>query len=333
MVYHFQKQNVRNRIEMPAGLSFEDAKNARPIAVVVGGDMDGDVLYLHESAKKSSKSRRVEVPAHKYHAALKHWKKNSEKAIVIDKIERALNNEKPLADDESEEVKALLKRIQEDMETLTEVEIPDDSLFQLIPNPNPRQRDTFYICGPSGAGKSHIAKGIAQAYRKLHPGREVYLVSKLAEDSTLDSMKGGKPKRINVQSLVDDPFDIEEARDSLVIVDDIDALPKDQLKAVHTFIDDIAITGRHTNTSLLFLTHYTTNYKSTRLILMETHHFVVYPQTTSKHALMYLLRNHAGIDDETITKMRKCGSRWVCISKGIPPIMIGQHFACLLNQD
>jgi hypothetical protein len=258
MVYHYQKHNVRNRLEMPAGLSFEDAKNARPIAVVVGGDMDGDVLYLHESAKKSSKSRRVEVPAHKYHAALKHWKKNSEKAIVIDKIERAINNEKPLADDEAEEVKALFKRIQDDMETLTEVEIPDDSLFQLIPNPNPRQRDVYYICGPSGSGKSHIAKGIAEAYRKLHPGREVYLVSKLAEDSTLDSMKGGKPKRINIQSLVDDPFDIEEARNAMVIVDDIDALPKEQLKAVHTFIDDIAITGRHTNTSLLFLTHYTT---------------------------------------------------------------------------
>jgi hypothetical protein len=41
----------------------------------------------------------------------------------------------------------------------------------------------------------------------------------------------------------------------------------------------------------------------------------------------------SGIDDETITKMRKCGSRWVCVSKGIPPIMIGQHFAEILNQD
>jgi hypothetical protein len=319
---------------MPSGLSFEDAKGARPIAVCVGGDMDGDVLYIHETAKKpAGKGRRIEVPAHKYQAALKRWKKKPEQAAVIDRLEKALNGEAPLAEDEDEDVKTLLKRIQDDMETLTEVEIPGDSLFQLIPNPNPRQRDVYYVCGPSGSGKSHIAKGIAEAYRKLFPGREVYLVSKLTEDSTLDSMKGGKPKRINVQSLVDDPFDVEEARDSLVIVDDVDALPKAQLKAVQTFIDDIAITGRHTNTSLLFLTHFTTNYKSTRLILMETHHFVTYPQTTSKHALLYLLRNHAGIDDETITRMRRCGSRWVCISKGMPPIMIGQHFAEILNQN
>jgi len=243
---------------MPSGLSFEEAKNARPIAVVVGGDMDGDILYLHDTPKKPSKSRRIEVPAHKYQSMLKKWKKKSDQAVVIDKIEKALNGEASLAADEDDDIKALLKRIQDDMETMKEVELPADSLFQLIPNPNPRQRDVYYICGPSGSGKSHIAKGIAEAYRKLHPGRGVYLVSKLTEDSTLDSMKGGKPKRINIQSLVDDPFDIEEARDSLVIVDDIDALPKDQLKAVHTFIDDIAITGRHTNTSLLFLTHYTT---------------------------------------------------------------------------
>jgi hypothetical protein len=318
---------------MPSGLSFEDSKGARPIAVCVGGDMDGDVLYLHEAPmKSSSKGRRIEFPAHKYRAALKRWKKKPEQAAVIDRLEKALNGEVPLADDEDEDVKALLKRVQDDMETLTEVEIPDDTLFQLIPNPNPRQRDVYYVCGPSGSGKSHIAKGIAEAYRKLHPGREVYLVSKLNEDSTLDSMRGGKPKRINIQTLVDDPPDVEEFRDCMVIVDDIDALPKAQLKAVQTLVDDLGITGRHTNSSLLFLTHYTTNYKATRLILMETHHFVCYPQTTSKHALLYLLRNHAGIDDEAITEMRKCGSRWVCISKGMPPLMIGQHFAKVLNQ-
>jgi len=318
---------------MPAGLSFEKSKDSRPIAIVAGGDMDGDVLYYHETAHKPAKSRRIEVPAHKYQAALRKWKKKSEQTAVLDKVEKALNGEAPLAPDEDEDVKALLKRVQDDMEQLTEVEIPPDSLFQLIPNPNPRQRDVYYVAGPSGSGKSHIAKGVAEAYRKLFPDREVYLVSKLAEDSTLDSMKGGKPKRINIQSLLDDPFDIEEARDSLVIVDDIDALPRDQLKAVHTLIDDIAITGRHSNTSMLFLTHHLTNYKATRLILNETHHYIVYPQTTSKHGLQYLLRSHAGVDDAYIREMRRCGSRWVCISKGIPPLMIGQHFAKILNQD
>jgi len=44
----------------------------------------------------------------------------------------------------------------------------------------------------SGSGKSHIAKGVAERYMKQFPDRDVYLVSKLEEDETLDNMKGRK---------------------------------------------------------------------------------------------------------------------------------------------
>lgn len=213
-----------------------------------------------------------------------------------------------------------------------EIELKGNAEFQLIPNPDPKKRDVFYIAGASGSGKSHIARSIAEGYRMLFPDREIYLVSKLKEDDTLDNTRGGAPKRIDIQSLVDDPPDIEEFRECMVIIDDIDALAKEQLRAVHMLADDIAITGRHTCTTLLWLSHHLTNYSKTRLLLNEATVYVIYPQTTSRHALKYLLQTHAGLDEEWIKRLRGMG-RWVAIHKNVPPYLISTHKAALVNQD
>jgi hypothetical protein len=313
------------------GLTFEKKKDSRPIAIVKGGSADGDILYLQDDMGRPTKHVKKEIPAHKYAAQLRHYKKSEHPAILA-KLQKCLNEDKPLAEDEDEQLKSLLRRIKEDMETSTEVELPHDSMFQLIPNPDPRKRDVFYIAGASGSGKSHIARGIAEGYRYLFPDREVYLVSKLNEDDTLDNMRGGKPKRINIQTLVDDPPDIEEFRNCMVIIDDVDALDKPLLKAVMTLANDIAITGRHTCTTLLWLSHHLTNYSATRLLLNEATVYVIYPQTTSRHALKYLLDTHAGLDQEWIKRLRGLG-RWVAIHKNCPPYLVASHMAALVNQD
>lgn len=314
---------------MPS-LSFEDGKNARPIAIVKGGDYNEDILYLHEDSKGTGFKGRQEISALKYQTQLKKFKKHEQVAIIA-KIQEALDEKKELKG-EPEEVMDLYKRIKEDMTAQTEIELPHDSMFHLVPNPNPKKRDVYYVVGASGSGKSHIARMIAEGYRQLHPGREVYLVSKLNQDDTLDNMKGGKPKRINIQTLVDDPPDIEEFRECMVIIDDVDALDKPLLKAVQTLANDIAITGRHTITSLCWLSHHITDYSRTRLILNEATTYVVYPQTTSRYALKYLLETHAGLDSDLIKKLRKMG-RWVAIHKNIPPYIISSHFATLANLD
>jgi hypothetical protein len=131
---------------------------------------------------------------------------------------------------------------------------------------------------------------------------------------------------------VDDYPSIEEFKDCMVIFDDIDCFEGKVLKAIHQLIDDIAITGRHTNTTMLFLTHYITNYKKTRLILNEATHFVVYPQSTSYHALGYLLKTHIGMSPEEVKDLRKLG-RWVSISKNYPQMLISEHTARLLHQE
>jgi hypothetical protein len=314
---------------MPS-LSFDKVKGARPISIVRGGDNDGKVLYLHEDDYKGTKPT-PEIDAHKYRNEMRGLKPN-EKVQLINRLTEA--KKKGLTSDQLVgEVaigKQLYDRILTDEANEKAVVLPDDSTFQILPSADPGKRDVFYIAGASGSGKSYIAKQIAEMYRKLHPEREVYLISKLGEDSTLDSMRP-KPKRISIDTLIDDYPELEEFNECLVIFDDFDTFTGDAQKITLKLIDDLATMGRHTKTTMLVLSHYLSNYKQTRLILNEATHFVVYPQATSHHALSYLLKAHVGMTPEDVKELKKLG-RWVCVAKNFPQHIISAHTAKVLHQ-
>ena len=213
------------------------------------------------------------------------------------------------------------------------IKLPPDSSFLLLPCPLKDKREIFYVAGASGSGKSYQARGIAERYKKLFPDREIYLISKLDEDETLDTMKTGRPKRINVKTLETDPItDIEIFKNSLVIFDDYDTFPDPMGKIVQRLIDDIATMGRHHNISMMCLSHYLTNYKKTRLLLNEASHYIVYPQATSFHALKHLLASHVGMEPDEVKALKKMG-RWVCIHKCYPQWLVAEHEAKILNQE
>jgi len=99
-------------------------------------------------------------------------------------------------------------------------------------------------------------------------------------------------------------------------------------------MDHIAMEGRHYNISLIFICHFTGgNYKRTRLILQETHNYIVFPKATSYHQLKYLLETHVGMETKQIRDLRKMHTRWVCIGKDYPGYMITEHTAKLLHGD
>jgi hypothetical protein len=230
---------------------------------------------------------------------------------------------------ESMLARKLYDRIVSDNIKTTKIDLPDDGQFQLVPSPDPTRREVFYIAGASGSGKSYIAKGIAECYKKLFPDRECYLISKLGEDSTLDALDF--LKRINLQTFIDDYPELEEFKDCLVIFDDYDTLTGNAEKVVGKLIDDLATMGRHTNTTMLCLSHYLTNYKKTRLLLNEATHIVVYPMATSFHALGYLLKTHIGMTKDDVRDLKKMG-RWVCVYKHYPQWLVSpQHARVLIS--
>jgi hypothetical protein len=316
---------------MPA-LNFEKGKGAKAVAIVRGGDKDGEVLYLHTD--KEAKGVKNEVDALKYMKELNFLKPVERvRAMkeITENIEKGVRPEAFMSDSGEERLRPIYKKIKEENDHNTSIELPTDGMFHCIPDPDPNVRQIWYVAGISGSGKSYFARGIAENYKKLFPEREIYLISKLTEDETLDKMKIGKPKRISLDSLVEDYPAIDEFKECLIIFDDYDTLTAPYDKVVLKLIDDLAIMGRHTGTSMLCLSHYLTNYKKTRLILGEAHFIVLYPMATSFKAMAYVCEHHCGLTKEEVHALKKLG-RWVCIHKVFPQYLISTQSARLLNQ-
>lgn len=228
--------------------------------------------------------------------------------------------------------KLLYLDTREDAKGETEIDIPIGCSYHLIPNADDKKRDVYYIAGASGSGKSYLAKQLADNYQKLYEGRPVYVVSKLDEDETLDSMEI-PPIRLDYKMFLDDPPNINDFNNCMVIFDDIDTIDGKYGKAVHTFAEDIATMGRrHTdgqgNITMLYITHAITNYKKTRTLLNESTNYIVYPNSSSPNQLRYLLMNYVGFDKEDLKGFKRLG-RWVSIRKGFPVYSISQHRAKL----
>ena len=220
---------------MPS-LSFDKTKGAKPIAVVKGGDYDHEVLYIHDDDHKGKKPKS-DIDAKKYATEMRDIP-SKERVQMLSRLgdakKKGLTAEQLIG--ETAFAKSLYDRIITDEAKDTSINLPDDSTFQVLPSPDPEKREVFYIAGASGSGKSYMAKGIAECYKKLHPSREVYLISKLGDDSTLDTMKP-PPKRINIQTLIDDYPELDEFKDCCVIFDDYDTFTGNAEKVIHKLID------------------------------------------------------------------------------------------------
>ena len=239
-------------------LSFdkENDSKARAIARFKGGKHDNEILYLHDSNGSATANpiKKKTFQRSRYLKFLDDMKPNERTKTMI-RLEEAYHNGKTLADlDERSNVKAVYEKMLKDAENNKMIELDDEAMFELLPSSNPNTREVWYICGQSGSGKSYIAKTLANYYHKLFPERGVYLVSKLNKDETLDALKF--IKRVNIQSFVDDYPTLEEFQDCMLICDDYDTLTGEAEKVISKIIDDIAIQGRHTNTTMLCLSHY-----------------------------------------------------------------------------
>ena len=316
-------------------LNFEKSKDAEPVAVVTGGEYNKDILYLHtKSAKSSGKKGVQELEMGKHRLSKLSPRKQSEvMRILQEAYKRGIPPEHLNLDIEGAEdaYREMIGEVEE--KGTSKVRLPPGSTFELTVSSNPEKRQIFYIAGASGSGKSHIAKRLAEQYQKLYPKRDVYLVSKLKEDATLDSMEQ-RPIRLNIEKLVETPLkDLEPLRESMVIMDDFDTLEGKEGKAVQQLIDDIAIMGRHTVTTLLVLSHHLSNFKKTRLILTESTNFVLYPQSTGNHALLYFLKTYVGMGPKEVQAIKKSGSRWLMIHKNYPIFYVSETEAGLIGDD
>jgi hypothetical protein len=199
-----------------------------------------------------------------------------------------------------------------------------EALPPMAPESDDSKREVLLVTGPSGSGKSHWVRAYVKNYLRLFPKNDVYLISNLKKDDTLDAVK--EIKRIDVDKLAaNPPKDIQTWANSLVIIDDVEGLDGPKATAVQQVQDMIASEGRHSKTTLLRAAHNATDYKKTRLLLQECHAFVIFPQHGGHNQLTYLLTKYASFDKKAVASVLKSPTRWLMIHYTAPRYIMTQH--------
>jgi len=207
-----------------------------------------------------------------------------------------------------------------------------DGQFQHMPDPN-TERQILYITGASGSGKSTYTAKYTKLYKLMHKKNPVYVFSALKDDESLDVVQ---PKRFKItkESLLDDPIDVEDLANSLVIFDDIDCIKNKELKEeVYNILDQILETGRHFSITCIITNHLPTGGNTTRRILNECHSITYFPHSGNTGKLKKFLIDQVGISKEDYIKNRKAKSRWATIFKNYPMVNMTEKEIHILGDE
>lgn len=205
-----------------------------------------------------------------------------------------------------------------------------DQQFQIIPNPE-TERQILYVTGSSGSGKSYFTRMYCNEFSKLFPKRPIYLFSSIGDDSSIDAIKGLKRVKLN-KEFIEEDFEINDFKDSLVIFDDTDCITDKKLRIkVNGILGMVLETGRHTNTYCIYTSHLACAGNDTKRILNEAHSITFFPATAGGRTLKYLMDNYFGLDKKEISHIKKLPSRWVTILKSYPKVVVSEKDIFLLS--
>lgn len=311
-------------------------ENSVPICQIRGGKHDEKIVYFNEGG--DSKNNEIEynmkingllndmMDDDQYFGDLKGASKKKAKVLMREHI---VKNIEPLDDDFRKKYYKVKGDIEKKGDKI--LEIVDG---EMTPVCNKNKHCHFYICGPSGVGKSHFMNTFAKSYMKVHPKRSVILFSKLDEDPTLDSNKHIKRITIN-NEIIDEPIDVSELKDSLVLFDDTLMIRDSKLnKEINErLLKDVLETGRHHQIDTCISNHLINQYQKTRPMMNEATNLVFFTRGGNKYGINYCLKNYVGLDKHQIQKIFKIPStRWIMVVKTTAPMcIVHQHGVYILD--
>ena len=212
---------------------------------------------------------------------------------------------------------------------MKEIVVRENERVQMIPNKK-KERFISYVSGQSGSGKSFFVNKLAEEYHSMYPKRKIYLFSLLTEDK---SIKCKPIKRIKLdENFLKTEVTLADMKNCLIIYDDVDTIKNKliQGKLFH-ILDTLLQCGRHSGTSVAYVSHLPCNGKDTKMILAECNNITVFPQTLGNRALRYLLGEYFGLDNKQIQKIKKLPSRHVTLVRTYPMVLLHEKGAFLLN--
>ena len=212
---------------------------------------------------------------------------------------------------------------------IIELVVKENERVQIIPNKK-KERTISYVSGQSGSGKSYFTNKLAEEYHSMYPKRPIYLFSLLTDDK---SIKCKHIKRIKLdEKFLKTDLSLDNFKRTLIIYDDVDTIKNKliQGKLFH-ILDTLLQCGRHSETSVIYVSHLPCNGKDTKMILAECNNITIFPQTLGNRALRYLLGEYFGLDNKQIQKIKKLPSRHVTLVRTYPMVLLHEKGAFLLN--
>jgi hypothetical protein len=206
-------------------------------------------------------------------------------------------------------------------------QIISDNVLQVLPSDDQNMR-CVRIMGQSGSGKSYWCAGYARQYHQMFPERDIYYFSFIVdEDPAYEGIPISKIP-LNRQLIESEPEpDIRQFEKSLVIFDDAENCnDKVLIRYIDSLRDRMHTMGRKLKINVLECQHLTTNFKASRISLLESSCYVIFPNGSSRRNLKYLLENYTNLPEEKVKHILGIrGSRWVYIKKSVPPMVISEH--------
>ncbi len=178
----------------------------------------------------------------------------------------------------------------------------------------PSGDNVIYITARRNAGKSTMVNYFIKDYLKNNKKNNVYLISKLINDDSIQDLK--RLIRIPMNDLLEEinTIGLDYFRDSIVCFDDISdsKISNDLQIKFNKFIVEMIENSRHYNINIILTSHIACDNYKTRNILNEMNSLVIFPKYSNFASNERLLKNYIGFSKNQIEDIKNIkNSRWV----------------------
>lgn len=196
-----------------------------------------------------------------------------------------------------------------------ELMLKKDEIF--VPVLSRRGFSRLYINGATGSGKSTLIKDLIMSTD--HP---TYMFSRLLSDPSIDDYV--EVQRVNCDTLIDDPMDLEELAGHICIFDDHQTFMNDKVnKLVQRLSDQALESARHYAVPAVITTsHVLLNHNKSKQNLIESNGVCCFHRAGSIYQFRNFLKMHCGLSKQQIERVLNMKGRYVLVYRNNPPCAI-----------
>lgn len=291
-----------------AEINLGKKKKEKQVIYIKDNDLDDSEINHKEKAKLLPKSFFKGLPPAN-EQLLKTAINTNKKAMIADNL-----NLQAKYDTAQEELKKLTKKY---------LELPTE-LGKIEPIPM-SESSRIGVFGPSGVGKSTWISNFIKKYLEYYKDNKVYVFSPKLDDPAFKKIKNLHYVKLD-DSLVKDPLDVSEFKDSICLFDDIESITDKKLNnAVRVFRDQCYEVGRAPhNITTIAVHHVILANDRTKIILNESDEVVLFPKSNFS-AISNLCKRYYGFTKDQLEYLRDVPSRWALIKRSYPTTIISEN--------